>query len=68
MAKARTVINDRWNRENTKRVVCTFMLKSDADIIARLDKQDNKTDYIRQLIRQDIENNPDPEQQDNESL
>ena len=57
MATNRTVINDRWQRENVKRVVCKFFKKSDADVIAQLDKQDNKTDYIRQLIRADIQRN-----------
>lgn len=57
MAKNRTVINDRWDRENTRRIVCKFMIKSDADIIEQLDKQENKTDYIRQLIRADIQRN-----------
>lgn len=54
MANQRTVINDRWQRENTRRIVCKFFLKSDADVINQLDKQDNKTDYIRRLIRADI--------------
>lgn len=54
MTKNRTVINDRWQRENTRRIVCKFFLKSDADVIAHLDKQENRTDYIRRLIRADI--------------
>ena len=61
MTSNKTVINDRWDRNNTRRIVCKFMVKGDADIIKRLDKQHNKTDYIRQLIRQDIEKNPDSE-------
>lgn len=57
MANNRTVINDRWQRENVRRIVCKFFKKSDSDIIEQLDKQENKTDYIRQLIRADIQRN-----------
>lgn len=60
MANQRTVINDRWQRENTRRIVCKFFLKSDADVISQLDKQDNRTDYIRRLIRADIARQDEP--------
>jgi hypothetical protein len=53
--KARTYLNNKWDSNNTRRITCKFMLKSDADILKQLDKQDNKTDYIRRLIRADLE-------------
>ena len=45
---------DKWKKNNTKQYAFRFMTKSDADIIAKLDNVPNKADYIRQLIRADI--------------
>ena len=62
MTKNRTIINNRWDKENMKRIVCKFTLKGDADILEKLSEQKNRTDYIRQLIRADIarhDNRPD---------
>lgn len=53
MAVSRKAI-EKWNKANTRRMVLTWMLKSDADVLAKLDSVPNKTDYIRQLIRADI--------------
>lgn len=44
----------KWNKANTRRIALVLMLKSDADVLAKLDTVPNKTDYIRQLIRRDI--------------
>ena len=51
----------KYNKENVKQMKLDLNRKTDADIIEHLDKQDNKQGYIKGLIRQDIENNPDPE-------
>lgn len=59
--KARTYLNNKWDSQNTRRVTCKFMIKSDAEVLKRLDRQTNKTDYIRQLILKDIQDNPDPQ-------
>ena len=45
---------DKWKKGNTKSFSLMFMFKSDADIIAKLESVPNKTDYVRQLIRADI--------------
>lgn len=50
---------DRWKRENTTSMLIRWINKSDADIIAKLQSVPNKADYIRQLIRADIEINKD---------
>ena len=43
-----------WDKENT----CMYTLKlnkhTDAELIAKLDKQPSKAGYIKQLIREDI--------------
>ncbi len=46
---------DKWHKSNVKRYGFAMMLKSDADVIARLDSVPNKNDYVRRLIRADIE-------------
>lgn len=46
---------DKWQSQNVRRVTIAFMRKTDADILARLDSVPNKTDYIRKLIRADID-------------
>jgi hypothetical protein len=44
--------------EKTKAITKVYMLrlnkKQDADIIAALDGEQNKSDYLRKLIRKDI--------------
>ena len=46
---------DKWQSQNVRRVTIAFMRKTDADVLARLDSVPNKTDYIRKLIRADID-------------
>lgn len=44
----------RWDRENTIVVTMKLNLKTDADIIEKLESVDNKQGYIKGLIREDI--------------
>lgn len=44
-----------WQKENIKQISIKFNLDTDKDILAMLEKQENRTDYIRQLIKKDIE-------------
>lgn len=53
MSYSQKAIN-KWQAANTRRISLMLMLKSDADVLAKLDTVPNKTDYIRQLIRRDI--------------
>lgn len=46
---------DRWKRENTTSMLIRWMNKGDADIIQKLQEVPSKADYIRNLIRADIE-------------
>lgn len=45
---------EKWTQANARKMMFKFYVKSDADVIAQLDKQDNRTDYVRQLVRADI--------------
>ena len=44
----------KYDKTHTKQYKFKFNIKTDADIIARLDEVDNKQRYIKRLIRQDI--------------
>ena len=50
---------DRWKRENTTAMTIRWMNDSDRDVIQRIQSVPNKADYIRKLIRADIEKKPD---------
>ena len=47
----------RYNAKNTTLVQIRLNLKTDADIIARLDQVDSKAGYVKNLIREDIARN-----------
>lgn len=48
---------ERYCRANTKMLSFRFGLKTDADILEKLDSVPNKAGYIKALIRADIEKN-----------
>jgi hypothetical protein len=48
-----------WMKANTTMIAVKLNNRTDADIIARLTTVDNRTAYIKQLIRQDIQKTPD---------
>lgn len=43
-----------YAKENTKSYSFRFMLKTDSDVIEQLEKQDNKSGYVKTLIREDM--------------
>lgn len=43
-----------WDKENMRHIKFKFHLRSDADVIARLESQENIQGYIKALIRADI--------------
>ena len=58
--EARRALNqarDRYDRENTKQIKFKFNLKTDADILSKLQAEPNTQGYIKRLIREDIERN-----------
>lgn len=46
----------RFDEKNTRRIGLKLNLKTDADILEKLDSVKNKQGYIKDLIRKDIEN------------
>ena len=57
MAEKNNKYIQEFMKEKCKRVVLSFSKENDADVLDRLDRQQNKTEYIRQLIRSDIKLN-----------
>lgn len=49
--------NKKYNKEKVKRYVVNCMINTEQDLIAHLEKQENKAGYIKKLIREDMENN-----------
>ncbi len=52
--RAKNILGERWDRENTKQVKFKFNIRPDADILAHLEAQSNVQGYVKQLIRADI--------------
>lgn len=52
--RAHNLATDRYDRENTRAVKFKLNLKTDADILAKLEAESNKQGYIKRLIREDI--------------
>lgn len=48
---------NKYLEKNTKAFCFRFMSESDADVIAKINSVPNKADYIRKLIRADLEKN-----------
>lgn len=46
---------EKWKQNNTTRLCIRFVNKLDRDIIDWLFQQPNKTDYLRGLIRKDMD-------------
>ena len=46
----------RFDEKNTRRIGLKLNLKTDADILEKLDSVENKQGYVKDLIRKDIEN------------
>lgn len=45
----------KYNKENTKNIVLHLNITTDKDIIEYMNRKDNKTGYIKELIRADME-------------
>ena len=46
--------HDRWNKENSLCISLRVMRSTEADIIRRLEAEENKSAYLKSLIREDI--------------
>ena len=54
MAMTHSERQKKFSEESIKRFYMDLNIRTDADIIKRLDEQPSKAGYIKQLIRQDI--------------
>lgn len=54
MGNKRTEIKARYDKVNSRHFHLKYNLKTDADILAHLDKQTSIQGYIKSLIRADI--------------
>ena len=55
---ARIKANAKYNKNNVKMINLHLNIKTDADILEYLEPMENKTGYIKKLIREDIEKHP----------
>ena len=46
-----------YQKKATRCINVRFHITNDSDVLAKLDSVENKADYIRQLVRRDIETN-----------
>lgn len=44
----------KYDKEHTRQITFKFNLKTDADILERLDSVENRQGYIKYLVRNDI--------------
>ena len=51
---AKNAREELWKKENTKQVKFRFNIRTDADILSKLESVENVQGYIKALIRADI--------------
>lgn len=44
----------KYDKLHTKQIVLKLNIKTDSDILAKLEQTDNKQGYIKELIRKDL--------------
>lgn len=49
--------NRKYDKNNTKQLMLKLNLKTDKDILEKLDSVNNKQGYVKNLIREDIGDN-----------
>lgn len=54
MPEREKTAQERWLKSNSVNLNIRLMLRTEQDIIARLDEVDSKAGYIKRLIREDI--------------
>lgn len=52
--KNKIAYNNKYNQENYKQIKLNFHIKNDAEILKKINTVENKTDYIRKLILEDL--------------
>ena len=57
MSNAKTKASAKYDANNTKRISLKLNIKTDADILQKLQDVPNTQGYIKELIRKDLANN-----------
>ena len=55
--RAKNIMAEKWDKENTRQVKFKFNIRTDADILAQLKALPNVQGYVKKLIRDDIARN-----------
>ena len=58
-SKERKAYKAAWDGENTKQIKIKLNLRTDADILDKLDRTENVQGYIKRLIREDMKGEGD---------
>ena len=45
---------NKWQAKAMRQIALRFNRENDADVLRKMDSVPNKTDYVRQLVREDI--------------
>lgn len=56
--RARNATLEAWKRENLRQYKLRFNIRTDKDLIEKLDAQENIQGYLKSLIRADIARDP----------
>ena len=54
--KAQIKAQAKYDKTNTKQIILKLNINNDADILAKLDNENNKQGYIKELVRKDMRN------------
>ena len=54
VSKAQARASKKYDKENTKQITMKLNLKTDADILKKLEQVPSKQGYIKKLIRKDM--------------
>ncbi len=58
-SEKRKASHAKWDAANTRQIKLKLNLKTDADILSKLDSVENTQGYIKSLIREDIKKGGD---------
>ena len=56
LSESRKKANKKWDKENLRQFAIYLNKTKDAEVIAKLESVENRTNYIRELIKQDLAN------------
>lgn len=54
ISEAKKKADEKWKKANLRQIKFSFNRTGDKDVLDKLDSVENKTEYVRELIREDI--------------